>query len=324
MSLIEKTNEDELFLAKARGNLLYKPEFDYKEILQTILRDGIKKQNRTGIDTLSVFNTIWDSGNLLELGYFPLMSCRKYFFKGALVELFWILGILQKQNPIKGLDRNNIAYLKREGVNYWDKWADDNGNLGPVYGSQLCEWEYKKYRYSDLYDELYIDEEEFINQIQNIIDTLRKNPDDRRMVFSMWNPGELQFMKLPPCHWGGEFYSEPQKDGSRKLHLRWIQRSCDFPVGVPYDITMYALLLVMMSKMTNHIPGKIIGLFGDSHIYENQIDGVKEMINAPDIIPPNLIYTGPDYVESLYDFQLDWFKLENYKPYKTINLPVAV
>lgn len=295
---------------------LHEPEVAYKNILRDILKDGIKKQNRTGVDTLSLFNTIWNSGDLLELGHFPLMSSRKYFFKGALVELFWILGILQKQNPIKGLDRNNIEYLKREGVNYWNKWADENGDLGPVYGAQLTEWMSKSMDSPEGF--------EGVNQIQKIIDTLRNNPDDRRMVFSMWNPGDLDKMKLPPCHWGGEFYSEPQKDGSRRLHLRWIQRSCDMPIGVPYDITMYALLLVMISKMTKHTPGKIIGLFGDSHIYENQIEGVKEMIEAPDIIPPNLVYSGPDYVESLYDFQLSWFKLENYNPYKTIDLPVVV
>lgn len=304
-------------------NDLLKPEKEYKELLQYIIKNGIRKNNRTGTNTISVFNTQWNSGALLEKGYFPLMSCRKYFFKGALVELFWILGILQAQNPIKDTDRNNVAYLQREGVNYWNNWADKDGNLGPVYGAQLMEW--KEFWYDDYggtFSSTWRCDK--INQIQKIVDKLRTDPDDRRLVFSMWNPSELSKMKLPPCHWGGEFYSEPQKDGVRKLHLRWVQRSSDFPVGVPYDISIYASLLFMISKMTNHIPGKIIGLFGDSHVYENQIEGVKEMLSAPEIIPPRLIYTGPDYVKRLHDFQLDWFKLEDYKPYKIINLPVAI
>jgi thymidylate synthase len=286
--------------------MLYQPDKDFRKILGNILENGIKKQNRTGIDTLSIFNTTWDSSDLLEHGYFPLMTCRKYFFKGALVELFWILNILQSQNPIEGLSRTNVAYLQRENVHYWDKWADSNGDLGPVYGYQLTNWSNS------------------INQIQNIIDTLRTNPDDRRLVFSMWNPAELNQMALPPCHWGGEFYSEPTSIGKRKLHLRWIQRSCDFPVGVPYDISMYALLLVMISKLTNHTPGKIIGLFGDTHIYENQINGVREMLCAPDILPPRLVYSGTDNVENLNDFKLDWFNITGYNPYKTIELPVAL
>lgn len=289
-------------------------DWEYKEILRNILNHGVKKQNRTGVDTLSLFNTKWSSSTMLKDGKFPLMTCRKTYFKGALVELFWILGILQAQNPIPNLDRNNVAYLQREGCNYWDKWADKNGDLGPVYGAQLMEWE-------DNSDPL---ESTYINQIQNIIDKLRTDPDDRRLVCTMWRPDELDRMALPPCHHTIEFYSKPLEDGKRELNLRWMQRSCDMPIGVPYDITMYALLLFMISKMTNHIPGEVIGLFGDSHIYENQIDGVKEMLLAPFIPFPDLVYSGPEYVENLNDFKLEWFRITNYNYFKEIKLPVTV
>lgn len=184
---------------------LRKPESCYRRILLEILEKGVLKSNRTGIDTKSIFNTSWNSGKLLTKGYFPLITMRKIFFKGALVELFWILGILQAQNPIPNTDRNNVMYLKNENVHYWDKWADEKGDLGPVYGKQLMEWDcgYFNVSKNDIL------ERATVNQIQNIINTLRTNPDDRRLVFSMWNPGELNDMALPPCHWGGEFYSEP-------------------------------------------------------------------------------------------------------------------
>lgn len=291
------------------SNNFYKAEQQYKDILKTIINTGTTKENRTGINTISLFNTQWSSGNLLGNGKLPLMTCRKTYFKGALVELFWILGILQSQNPIDNLDRNNIKYLQRENCKYWDKWADENGDLGPVYGAQLMEWKSSNC---------------VVNQIQNIIDKLRNNPDDRRLVCTMWNPGELADMALPPCHHTFEFYSKPETDGSRTLSLRWMQRSCDMPIGVPYDITMYSLLLVMMCKLTKHNPGEVIGLFGDSHIYVNQLDGVREMLEAPEIEPPNLIYSGPDYVENLNDFKLEWFKISNYTYFKDIKLPVTV
>ena len=307
---------------------LTEPEEKYKNILKDILANGTRKSNRTGTDTLSIFNTQWDSGKLLGNGYIPVMTCRKTYFKGAIVELFWILGILQKQNPILFMNRNNIAYLKREGCNYWDKWADKNGDLGPVYGAQLTEWKYDYFTspirpFEFSFDNTYI-YNKTLNQVEKLIETLRTNPDDRRMICTMWNPGELHLMALPPCHYCFECYSRPLDDGSRELDLRWIQRSCDMPLGVPYDIIMYSLLLMMLCKLTNHKPGKVIGLFGDSHIYVDQIDGVKESLEAPDICPPRLEYTGPEYVEDLYDFKMDWFKIVDYNYYKEIKLPVSV
>lgn len=285
---------------------LMQPEAEYKNILNNIINFGSIKSNRTGVDTLSLFSTSWNSGNIISSGHMPLLTCRKTYWKGALVELFWILGILQAQNPIIGKDRNNIEYLTRENCKYWNAWADENGDLGPVYGAQLMEWNGN------------------INQIQNIIDTLRTNPDDRRLVCTMWNPSELGKMALPPCHYCFEFYSRKDKNDQRHLSLKWTQRSCDMPVGIGYDIMMYSFLLIMISKMTNHKPERIYGSFGDSHVYINQLDGVKEMISAPNIMPPVLDYSGPKYVENLNDFKLDWFKIKEYKFYKDIPLKVSV
>lgn len=307
------------------------PENNYRKILRDILTKGTVKTSRAG-DTISLFNTVWEAGpDILAAGKFPLMTCRKTYFKGALVELFWILGILQKNNPIlngygRPIDRNNVAYLKREGCNYWDKWADENGDLGPVYGKQLTEWSYD-HAFDTIENELgsfSVFKSKIKNQILDIVEKLRTNPDDRRMVSTMWNPGELDAMALPPCHYGFEVYSRPILGAPRELSLRWIQRSCDMPLGIPYDITMYSLLLLMLCKMTDHTPGNVYGLFGDSHIYTNQIEGVKTMLEQEIFEPPTLEYTGPDYVESLYDFKLEWFNIKNYKFAKDIPLEINV
>lgn len=302
------------------------PEIQYLSILDDILKYGVKKSNRTGIDTYSLFNTVWDSGELLKIGRFPLMTTRKTYFKGALVELFWILGILQKQDPICHTDRNNVAYLKRAGCDYWDKWADENGDLGPVYGAQLTEWKYD-YKAELSYDKndntIYM-YHKTMNQVDELVKKLRENPDDRRLVCTMWNPGELDEMALPPCHYCFECYSKPLLNGSRELSLRWVQRSCDMPLGVPYDITMYSLLLIILCKLTSHKPGTVYGLFGDSHIYENQVEGVKQMLKNEVYEAPNLVYTGPEHVNSLYDFKMEWFNITDYKYHKAVDLAVNV
>ena len=289
-------------------------EQNYIQILKNILKNGIWKNNRTGVPTLGIFNTQWSSGDLLSNARLPLMTHRKIAFKGALVELFWILGILQAQAPIfngtEQIDRNNVKYLQREGVNYWNPWADENGDLGPVYGKQLMEWD---------------SSEGPINQIQNIINTLRVNPDDRRLVCTMWNPGELHKMALPPCHHTFEFYSRPVGD-ERYLDCRFIQRSADFPIGVPFDICLYSILVVMLSKMTNHNPGTVYGLFGDTHIYSNQIPVVEEIIKLENNLydPPILEYSGPEFVNHLNDFKLEWFAIKDYKNHGVKSMPVSV
>ena len=174
---------------------------------------------------------------------------------------------------------------------------------------------------------------------QNIIDTLRTNPDDRRLVATMWNPAKLSKMALPPCHHTMEFYSQPMEDGKRMLHTRWVQRSCDMPIGIPYDMLLYTLLNKIVALCTGHIPGHVYGLLGDSHIYVNQIDGVKEMLNRAETDEFKACPQPKLYIEDrifdiiakkgwcdLSDFAIDGsdFKIMEYKPLDKIDMPVSV
>lgn len=297
----------------------------YIEVLQHIMENGTRKQNRTGTDTLSVFNTQICAEEDAE-GYnnIPLSNLRKVFFKGALIEVLWILGIHMKDERYKNRQRTNTQYLLDHGVKYWQPWADKINNLGPVYGAQLTDWDLGS---------------STINQIENIINTLRTNPDDRRLVATMWNPGELQYMALPPCHHTMEFYSQPMPDGKRMLHTRWMQRSCDMPIGIPYDMLLYTLLNKIVALCTGHIPGHVYGLLGDSHIYVNQIDGVKEMLNRAETDEFKACPQPKLYIEDrifdiivkkgwcdLSDFAIDGsdFKIIEYNPLNKIDMPVAI
>jgi thymidylate synthase len=246
----------------------------------------------------------------------PLTNLRKVYFRGALIELIWILGLHMNDERYKNLPSTNTQYLLDHNVKYWQPWADENNNLGPVYGSQLVSWNGT------------------INQIQNIIDKLRNNPDDRRLVATMWNPSELKNMALPPCHHTMEFYSEPMSDGKRMLHTRWIQRSADMPIGIPYDMILYTMLNKIVALCTGHIPGHIYGLLGDSHIYVNQIDGVNEMLKRDTYHCPQPKIKISDRILNiikerhceLSDFMIDGsdFTLAEYKPLGKIDMPVAV
>lgn len=297
----------------------------YVKVLQHIMDNGTRKQNRTGTDTLSVFNTQICAEEDAE-GYnnIPLSNLRKVFFKGALIEVLWILGIHMKDERYSWLPQTNTQYLLDHGVKYWQPWVDEINNLGPVYGAQLVNWNLGLTG---------------INQIQNIIDTLRTNPDDRRLVATMWNPAKLHKMALPPCHHTMEFYSQPMPDGKRMLHTRWMQRSCDMPIGIPYDMLLYTLLNKIVALCTGHIPGHVYGLLGDSHIYVNQIDGVKEMLNRAKtdefkVCPQPKIYIEDRIFDiiaekgwcDLTDFNIDGsdFKLVTYEPLAKIDMPVSV
>ena len=298
----------------------------YIDALKSILDKGIRKENRTGTDTISLFNTIVKAEEDNEGFYnIPLSNLRKIYFRGALIELFWILGLHMNDSKYSSLPMTNTKYLKDMGVNYWDPWADTNGNLGPVYGAQLVRWNNIK-------------QNSFINQIESIIKKLRTNPNDRRLVASMWNPAELEDMALPPCHYCMEFYSEPGET-KRKLHTRWIQRSADMPIGIPYDMILYSMLNKLIALCTNHIPGHVYGLLGDSHIYVNQLDGVDELIKnynseeykqcpQPKLLISDRIF---DIIAEkghcdLSDFNIDGsdFELVEYKPCKKINIPVSI
>jgi thymidylate synthase len=297
----------------------------YVSVLKHIMNKGTRKQNRTGTDTLSVFNTQICAEEDAE-GYnnIPLSNLRKVYFKGALIEVLWILGLHMKDERYSNLPQTNTQYLLDHGVKYWQPWADKDNNLGPVYGAQLTDWN---------------DGCNSINQIQNIIDTLRTNPDDRRLVATMWNPSKLSAMALPPCHHTMEFYSQPMEDGKRMLHTRWIQRSCDMPIGIPYDMLLYTLLNKIVALCTGHIPGHVYGLLGDSHIYVNQIDGVKEMLNRAETDEFKACPQPKLYIEDrifdiiakkgwcdLSDFAIDGsdFKIMEYKPLDKIDMPVSI
>lgn len=315
----------------------------YVKVLQHIMENGTRKQNRTGTDTLSVFNTQICAEEDAE-GYnnIPLSNLRKVFFKGALIEVLWILGIHTKDERYSSLPQTNTQYLLDHGVKYWQPWADENNNLGPIYGSQLVNWRDYKMVFPKDY-ECGVSGAEFesihVNQIQNIIDKLRTNPDDRRLVATMWNPSKLSEMALPPCHHTMEFYSQPMPDGKRMLHTRWMQRSCDMPIGIPYDMLLYTLLNKIVALCTGHTPGHVYGLLGDSHIYVNQIDGVKEMLTRAETDDFRACPQPKIYIEDrifdiisekgwcdLNDFAIDGsdFKLVEYKPLDKIDMPVSV
>lgn len=302
----------------------------YIKVLQYIMENGIQKQNRTGTDTLSVFNTqICAEEDAEGFMNIPLSNLRKVFFKGALIEALWILGLHHTDPRYSGLPDTNIKYLEDHGVKYWRPWADYGGNLGPVYGHQLVNWGGKTMGKHD----------KGINQIQRIIEKLRTDPDDRRLVATMWNPAELIDMALPPCHHTIEFYSQPLPDGRRMLHTRWLQRSCDMPIGIPYDMLLYTLINKIVALCSGHVPGHIYGLLGDSHIYVNQLDGVKEMLNRYDsdeykacpqakIMISDRIFDiiGEKKWCELEDFAIDGsdFSLIEYKPLDKIDMPVSV
>ena len=316
----------------------------YVKVLRDIMSNGTRKQNRTGIDTLSLFNTQICAEEDAE-GYdnIPLSNLRKVYFKGALIEVLWILGLHMKDERYASLPQTNTQYLLDHGVKYWQPWADKDNNLGPVYGAQLVNWEkpiiiIKPTIVMDGHENVLRGYKAF-NQIQNIIEKLRTNPDDRRLVATMWNPSEIENMALPPCHHTMEFYSQPMEDGKRMLHTRWIQRSCDMPIGIPYDMLLYTLLNKIVALCTGHIPGHVYGLLGDSHIYINQIDGVKEMLQRAQTDEFNACPQPKLFIEDrifdiiakkgwcdLSDFAIDGsdFKVVEYQPMPKIDMPVAV
>lgn len=250
----------------------------YISVLRRILSEGVQKHNRTGMDTLSVFCDTIEGGDT-----FPVSNLRKIHYRGAIIETLWLLGLHAKDERYRNLPLTNIKYLQDHKVNYWNPWADENGNLGPVYGEQLVRW--KQYNGKK---QPVMDEEDttttihIINQVQGVIDKLRINPDDRRLVCTMWNPSELDKMALPPCHHTHEYYSRPTTDGRRFLDLRWFQRSCDMPLGIPYNILQYTILCKIVALCTGHELGRVYGCLGDAHVYVNQLDGVRELIRRYD------------------------------------------
>lgn len=261
----------------------------YLNLLQRILDEGIEKTDRTGTGTKSIFGHQMRFN--LEDG-FPLLTTKKLHLKSIIYELLWFL---------KG--DTNIKYLKEHGVRIWDEWADEDGNLGPVYGHQWRSW--PDYNGGT------------IDQIQNVINLIKHHPDSRRMMVTAWNPAEIEQMALPPCHCLFQFYV-----ANGRLSLQLYQRSADTFLGVPFNIASYALLLQMMAQVTGLQVGEFIHTTGDTHLYLNHLEQAKlQLTRTPRTLPQMKL--NPD-VKSLFDFQYEDFELQNYNPWPHIKADVAV
>ena len=261
----------------------------YLDLLDRILNEGVRKTDRTGTGTLSVFGHQMRFD--LEEG-FPLLTTKKLHLKSIIYELLWFL---------RG--DTNVRWLQEHGVSIWDEWADADGNLGPVYGHQWRSW--------PDYDGGTID------QISQVMDQIRHTPDSRRMIVSAWNVAEVNEMALPPCHTIFQFYV-----AGDRLSLQLYQRSADTFLGVPFNIASYALLLQMMAQVTGFKPGEFIHTTGDTHLYLNHIEQAKlQLTREPRPLPTMKI--NPD-VKNLFDFQYEDFELVGYDPHPHIKAEVSV
>ena len=261
----------------------------YHELLQHILDQGAEKSDRTGTGTISVFG--YQMRFDLQQG-FPLVTTKKLHLKSIIHELLWFL---------KG--DTNIGYLNENGVSIWDEWADESGSLGPIYGKQWVAWETSDGRK--------------VNQIEQAVELLRRDPDSRRIIVNAWNVGDLPKMRLSPCHAMFQFYVA---DG--RLSCQLYQRSADVFLGVPFNIASYALLTMMMAQVCDLKPGEFIHTFGDVHIYSNHIEQVKlQLSREPRPLP--LMQINPD-VRDIFGFSYEDFQLLNYDPHPAIKAKVAV
>ncbi len=261
----------------------------YVELLKQVMATGTNKSDRTGTGTRSVFG--YQMRFDLSEG-FPLLTTKKLHTKSIFHELLWFM---------KG--DTNIKYLKENGVSIWDDWADENGDLGPVYGSQWRAWK--------------TDDGRKIDQLSEVIDQIKKNPDSRRLIVSAWNVGEVSKMKLPPCHAFFQFYVA---DG--KLSCQLYQRSADIFLGVPFNIASYAALTMMVAQVTGLKPGTFVHTLGDAHIYTNHFEQVNLQLTRDPRPLPQLIL-NPE-VKSIFDFKFEDLSIVNYDPHPHIKGAVAV
>jgi thymidylate synthase len=261
----------------------------YHDLLEHILNNGVKKEDRTGTGTVSVFG--YQMRFDLSEG-FPCVTTKKLHLRSIIHELLWFL---------KG--DTNIQYLKENNVSIWDEWADENGNLGPVYGSHWRSWPTADGRY--------------IDQIKQVIDQLKNNPDSRRIIVSAWNVGEIEKMALPPCHAFFQFYV-----AEGKLSCQLYQRSADTFLGVPFNIASYALLTMMMAQVCDLKPGDFVHTLGDAHLYLNHLEQAKLQLSR-DLRSLPQMKINPS-VRNLFDFKFEDFELINYNPHPHIKAEVAV
>jgi thymidylate synthase len=261
----------------------------YLDLMRHVLEHGHEKSDRTGTGTLSVFG--WQMRFDLGEG-FPLLTTKKLHTKSIIYELLWFL---------RG--DTNIRYLKEHGVSIWDEWADAEGELGPVYGKQWRRWKAADGR--------------SIDQIAQLVDGLKRNPDSRRHIVSAWNPGEVERMKLPPCHVLFQFYVA---DG--RLSCQLYQRSADIFLGVPFNIASYALLTLMVAQVCGYRPGEFVHTLGDAHLYLNHLEQARlQLAREPRPLPRMRV--NPE-VRDIFAFRFEDFTLEGYQPHPHISAPVAV
>ncbi len=261
----------------------------YLDLLRHVKNHGVRKGDRTGTGTLSVFG--YQMRCDLARG-FPLLTTKKVHLKSIIYELLWFL---------RG--DTNVRYLQEHGVSIWNEWADEAGELGPIYGAQWRSWPTSDGRH--------------IDQISQVVREIRENPDSRRLIVSAWNVAELDRMALPPCHAFFQFYV-----AEGRLSCQLYQRSADIFLGVPFNIASYALLTMMMAQVTGLKPGEFIHTLGDAHLYLNHLEQVETQLSrTPRPLPTMRL--NPEKT-SLFDFDYDDFELLNYDPYPAIKAPVAV
>ena len=261
----------------------------YLDLLDHVKSNGIRKEDRTGTGTISVFG--YQMRFDLNDG-FPLLTTKKVHLKSVIHELLWFLS-----------GDTNIKYLKDNGVSIWDEWADENGNLGPVYGSQWRSWP--------------LSNGKSIDQITQLINQIKNNPDSRRLIVSAWNVAEIENMKLPPCHAFFQFYI-----AENKLSCQLYQRSADIFLGVPFNIASYALLTQMIAQVCNLECGDFVHTLGDAHIYLNHLDQINEQLTrTPKKLP---IIEINSKIKNIFDYKYDDFKLIEYNPDPIIKAQVAV
>ena len=261
----------------------------YLDLMRHVLEHGTRKDDRTGTGTLSVFG--WQMRYNLAEG-FPLVTTKKCHLRSIIHELLWFLQ-----------GDTNIRYLKENGVSIWDEWADENGNLGPVYGHQWRSWPKP--------------DGSTIDQISEVVHTLKTNPESRRIIVSAWNVADLDKMALAPCHAFFQFYVA---DG--KLSCQLYQRSADIFLGVPFNIASYALLTLMMAQVTGLQPGDFVHTLGDAHLYSNHLDQAREQLSREPRPLPTMAL-NPE-VKDIFAFRFEDFTLSGYDPHPAIKAPVAV
>jgi thymidylate synthase len=261
----------------------------YLNLLREVLDNGVRKTDRTGTGTISAF------GRQIRFDLsqgFPATTTKQLYMKGVIHELLWFLQ-----------GSTNIRYLKEHGVGIWDNWADANGELGPVYGAQWRHWD--------------APDGQTIDQISDVVEQIRKNPDSRRLIVSAWNVARIDEMRLPPCHCLFQFYV-----AGGKLSCQLYQRSADLFLGVPFNIASYSLLTMMVAQVTALEPGEFVHTFGDAHIYQNHVEQVRVQIaRTPRPLPRMRL--NPE-IRSILEFKYEDFRLSGYDPHPAIRAPIAV